>query len=66
MKQVVDTVERITSKKVPHVIVGRRPGDPSKLVASYAKAQNVLGWQPKHGLEEIISSAWEFEKKDKI
>ncbi len=66
VKQVVDTVERITSKKVPHVIVGRRPGDPSKLVASYAKAQKVLGWQPKHGLEEIISSAWEFEKKDKI
>ncbi len=62
VKQVVDTVESITSKKVPHVIVGRRAGDPSKLVASYAKAKNVLGWQPENGLEEIISSAWKFER----
>lgn len=62
VKQVVDTVERITTKKVPNATVGRRPGDPSKLVASYAKAKKVLGWMPKHGLEDIISSAWNFEK----
>jgi len=62
VKQVVNTVERITSKKVPHIIVGRRPGDPSKLVASYAKAKRALGWSPKLGLDNIIASAWDFEQ----
>jgi len=63
VKQMIDAVERITGKTIPHKIVGRRPGDPSNLVASYAKAKRVLGWQPKLGLDEIISSAWKFEQK---
>ncbi len=62
VKQVIDVVERITGKKIPYSIVGRRPGDPSSLVASCAKAKKVLGWQPKLGLDEIISSAWKFEQ----
>ena len=66
VKQVVDTVERVTAKKIPYTIVGRRPGDPSKLVASCAKAKRALGWQPKLGLDEIISSAWVFEQKKGI
>ncbi len=64
VKQVVGAVERITSNNIPYSIVARRAGDPSKLVASYAKAKKVLSWQPERGLEEIISSAWEFEKKN--
>lgn len=62
VKQVVGAVERITSANIPYSIVARRAGDPSKLVASYAKAKKALGWQPKNGLDEIIASAWEFEK----
>lgn len=64
VKQVVGAVERVTSAKIPYSIVARRAGDPSKLVASYTKAKKVLGWQPRQGLEEIIASAWEFEKKN--
>ena len=38
----------------------RRPGDPPVLVASYEKAEKVLGWEPKKTLREMIRSAWEF------
>ena len=55
--------EKVTGRKIPLKITGRRPGDPAELVASYAKAQELLGWQPESGLEEIISSAWKWQQK---
>jgi UDP-glucose 4-epimerase len=33
------------------------------LVASNQKAKKKLGWQPTKSLEEIIQSAWNWEKK---
>ena len=39
-----------------------RPGDPPVLVASYERAKEVLGWEPKKTLREMIRSAWEFLK----
>jgi UDP-glucose 4-epimerase len=40
--------------------VGRRPGDPAKVIASNAKAAQLLGWQPARGLDRMIADAWEF------
>ena len=62
VKEIIAKVEHITLKKVSCNIVGRRPGDPSKLVASYEKAKKVLGWKPRQGLDWIISSAWNFDR----
>ena len=57
--EVIQTVERITGKKVPFRIVDRRPGDAPRLVASSDRLRNELGWQPEQAtLEEIVRSAW--------
>jgi UDP-glucose 4-epimerase len=62
--QVVQTVERVTGRKVPHKLSPRRPGDPATLVASNEKLRRTLGWEPRHSsLEEIIQSAWNWRKK---
>ena len=62
--QVVQAVERVTGRKVPHKLSPRRAGDPATLVASNEKLRRVLGWQPRHSsLEEIIQSAWAWRKK---
>jgi len=63
VKQVIEMAERVTGQKVNLKIGKRRPGDPEKLVASSEKAQRVLGWQAKLTLEDIVSSAWNWEKK---
>ncbi len=55
---VITTTERISGKPVPYEIVPRRAGDPVSTYADNTKAKSVLGWDPKYGLEEIISSAW--------
>ena len=60
VKEVVETVERVTGLEVPHRIGPRRPGDPATLVASKARAREVLDWEPERDLEEMIRSAYEF------
>ena len=39
----------------------RRAGDPSRLVASSAKAEEILGWRPAYtDVKEIIKTAWDW------
>jgi UDP-arabinose 4-epimerase len=48
VREIVETVERVTGKKVPHSIGPRREGDPPALVADPARAKEVLGWEPRY------------------
>jgi UDP-glucose 4-epimerase len=60
-KQVVDVVRAVTGTPVPVESAPRRPGDPSELVASSARARTELGWVPtKPDLETIVGDAWTF------
>ena len=64
VKEVIDSVERVTGRKVPFVMGQRREGDPPELVADSAKLRNQLGWSPAiAGLDEMIASAWAFDCK---
>ena len=60
VREVISTVEKVTGKKVPVKNHPRREGDSPSLVASHEAAKRVLGWKPRHGLEEIIASAWKW------
>lgn len=61
VKQVLDAVERVTGRKVPHVIAARREGDPPSLVADSTKLQNELGWRPEFSsIETIVETAWKW------
>lgn len=58
VKEMIDAAKRITGKDIKSEIVGRRAGDPARLVAENSKAKNHLGWTAKYGLDEIIQTAW--------
>ncbi|PWT86295.1 MAG: UDP-glucose 4-epimerase GalE [Blastocatellia bacterium] len=59
VREVIDTVERVTGLKVPWTFGPRRPGDPSILYAAAHKAQAELHWKPKFpDLESIVRTAW--------
>jgi UDP-glucose 4-epimerase len=61
VREVVETVERVTGRRVPVTIGPRRPGDPAKLVAASTRIRQRLGWAPRHpALDDIIASAWRF------
>ena len=58
VKEIIDTARKVTGKPIPATVEPRRAGDPSTLIASNAKAAQVLGWKPTRGLEQIIADAW--------
>ncbi len=64
VKQVIQTCEKVSGKKIPTIEKPRRPGDPPRLVASAEKAVRELGWKPKYPrLEDIVVTAWAWHKK---
>jgi UDP-glucose 4-epimerase len=41
------------------VVAPRRPGDPAQVVAAAGTIRTALGWTARHGLRDMVSSAWE-------
>ena len=62
VKEIIESAEEITGKKIKTEITARREGDPAILVADNKKAKKILGWEPKYNLKDIISSAYNWHK----
>jgi UDP-glucose 4-epimerase len=60
VREVIAEVERVTGVKMPTVTGPRRPGDPTRLVASAALAKQRLGWEPVLDLSAMVADAWAF------
>ncbi|WP_420124744.1 UDP-glucose 4-epimerase GalE [Nakamurella sp.] len=60
VKEVLTAVEQVTGRPVPHSVGPRRAGDPTRLIASNARARERLGWTPELGLAEMVEDAWAF------
>ena len=57
VKEVVETARKVTGHPIP------AKEEPSMLIASSAKAREVLGWNPQYAdLETIIGTAWKWHK----
>ena len=64
VRQVVDTVRRITGREVIARDASRRAGDPPTLVADPKKAGERLAWAPQRSdLDTIITDAWRWHNK---
>ncbi len=64
VRQVIDTVARITGRPVPAREVGRRDGDPAVLVADPGAAREILGWTPTlSALDPIVETAWRWANR---
>lgn len=62
IKEILNTVEKVTNQPVKFEVVARRAGDPDLLVADNQKAKEMLGWRPEHDIEKIISDAYKYYK----
>jgi UDP-glucose 4-epimerase len=58
VREVLDTVAKVTGSDIEPVVVERRPGDPARIVASADRISKELGWTAKHDLEDMVASAW--------
>lgn len=66
VKEVLNTVETVTGKKVPFTMGPRRAGDPPVLVADSSRLQAELGWKPVHSdLHTVVDTAWKWATRRK-
>jgi len=61
--EVITAFEKVSDKKLPYKIVGRREGDITSAYANTDKANEILGWKASLTLEESLASAWKWEQK---
>lgn len=67
VREVIAAAAAVSGRPIAHAIEPRRPGDPSVLVASSAKARGQLGWKPVHTrLEPIIESALHWHRAQRF
>ncbi|MGW8258246.1 MAG: UDP-glucose 4-epimerase GalE [Thermoguttaceae bacterium] len=64
VKEVIESVERVTGQKVPLEYGGRRAGDPAILFADAGKISRELGWAARYiKIDDIVDTAWNWMKK---
>ncbi|OAM76569.1 UDP-glucose 4-epimerase GalE [Devosia elaeis] len=63
VREVVDTVRRISGVDLRADEAPRRPGDPASITATGEKVRQLLGWVPQHDdLDEIVDTAYRWER----
>lgn len=63
VKEMITAAEQATGETIKVEIGQRRAGDPAQLIASSAKAREILGWQPRYtSIAGIIKTAWTWHR----
>ena len=61
--EIIDAVSKAVGRQTPYKLGARRQGDPASLVASAARAAELLGWTPHHSsLDQIVADALRWER----
>lgn len=64
VREVVETVRRITGHALPITVTPRRAGDPPALLADPTRATTELGWHPRFpDLDQQIAHAWAWMRR---
>ena len=63
--EMVSAFSDINHVEVPYKIAPRRDGDIAMCYADATKAKEVLHWEAKHGLDEMVESAYNFVRKNR-
>ena len=65
VREIIDTVKKVSNVDFKVVEEQRRAGDPAILIANPTKIISNLNFKAKYNLDDIIKSAWEWEKNKK-
>lgn len=63
--EMIKTFEKVSGVSLNYVLAARRAGDVVAIYANNDKAINELQWHTKYNIEDMMHSAWEWERKIK-
>jgi UDP-glucose 4-epimerase len=61
--EAIQAFENVAEQKLNYRIGPRRPGDVIEIYANYDKAKELLKWEPKRRINEIMRTAWMWQNK---
>ena len=64
--ELIKTFEKVSGVLLNYVLAERREGDVIAIYANNKKANKELNWYPKYNADDMMRSAWEWEKKLKV
>ena len=62
--EVLHAYEKACGKKLAYRIMPRRAGDIAECYADTVKAEQMLGWKAKYGIDDMCESSWNFTLKN--
>lgn len=63
--EVISSFLKVTNENLNYKIVERREGDIEQVWADTKKANDILAWKAETGLDQMLLTAWNWEKKDR-
>lgn len=60
--EAIHAFEKVSGVALNYVVGPRRPGDVIEVYADNTKASNQLGWNTQYDIEDMMLSAWQWEK----
>jgi UDP-glucose 4-epimerase len=61
--EAINSFEKVSAVKLNYTLGARRNGDVVAIYANNEKAKQQLGWEPKFGIDDMMKTAWDWEKK---
>jgi UDP-glucose 4-epimerase len=61
--EMIESFQATNNVPLNYELSARREGDVVAVYADYSKAKKLLGWSPKASLEDIMRTAWGWDKK---
>ncbi|MCK5760271.1 MAG: UDP-glucose 4-epimerase GalE [Candidatus Delongbacteria bacterium] len=62
--EMIKAFSKACGHEVPYEVGPRRDGDIAEVLADPTKANNELGWKAEYGLEDMVDSAWKWQKEN--
>ncbi len=61
--EIISAFEKENDIKLKYNVGPRREGDVESIFSDSKKAKDILSWEPKYTVKEMVTSAWKWEKK---
>lgn len=60
----IKSYEAVSNKKLPYIVIKRRPGDIATTFADASKAFKELGWKAERGIDEMCEDTFRWQSKN--
>lgn len=62
--EMIASFERVSGRKIPFRIAARRAGDIAACYTDPSKASIELGWEARHGIDEMCADTWRWQSNN--